>query len=122
MSDTPLYVSVATNGILAVLYIAQAWKKQVEVNGSVIGKLLKDVELLTGRVRALEDENELLKLSKLEADRARIEAEMSAKQCAAAERRSKALYNELHDLYTAITGTHHGISMRPKPPSEEDAE
>lgn len=113
MSDTPLYVSIAANALLALPHVAKAWRRQVETNAETFTRLSNDVSRLTERVTALEEENEALKLAKLDADRARTEAEISAKQAAAAEKRAKAMYYELHDLYTAITATHHGISVPP---------
>lgn len=127
MADTSLIVSIAANTVLALPYVAKAWKRQVDVNAAVVTRLMAEVEELKkerdhyrDRIERLEERTRQLEDANGELERAKEAAETYAKQLEASERRAKALYNELFDLYTAVTGTHQGLSVRPLPPDWEE--
>lgn len=113
MSDTALYVSLIANAALALPTVAKAFKRRVDSDAEVLSGLMSQVNRLTAKGEEYERRIDELEDKNLELERAKEEAVAYAKQLAASEARARALYEELHDLFTAVTGTHQGISVRP---------
>ena len=113
MSDTALYVSLAANAVLALPTLAKAYKRRVDADADVLTGLMAQVNRLTSKCEEYERRIDHLESKNLALERAKEEAETNAKAWAASEARARALYEELFDLYTAVTGTHQGVSVRP---------
>jgi predicted RNase H-like nuclease (RuvC/YqgF family) len=113
MSDTALYVSLAANAFLALPTLAKAYKRRVESDSEMLSGMMAQVNRLTARCEDYERRIDGLEAQNLELERAKEEATMLAKQLAASEARARALYDELYDMFCAVTGTHQGVSVPP---------